>query len=128
MGIVDYIYYRLYRMYRKYNEPARFSSSLIFGMLGMISFFYISILFNKFLSNHYFSLKNFSQIHGIIWVLLIGIIISIGIFFRYTPTRTSELLKKFKGSIWNKIIPNWIIVIMPLIVFLLGMILCKIFL
>lgn len=80
MGIVDYIYYRLYRMYRKYNEPARFSSSLIFGMLGMISFFYISILFNKFLSNHYFSLKNFSQIHGIIWVLLIGIIISIGIF------------------------------------------------
>lgn len=49
-------------------------------------------------------------------------------FFRYTPNRTLELLKKFKGSIWNKIIPNWIIVIMPLIVFLLGLILCKIFL
>lgn len=115
-------------MYKKHNEPARFSSSLMFGILGMISFFYISILFNKFLSNHYFSLKNFSQIHGVIWVLLIGIIISIGIFFRYTPNRILELLKKFKGSIWNKIIPNWIIVIMPLIVFLLGLILCKIFL
>lgn len=128
MKIVDYIYYRLYKMYKKHNEPARFSSSLMFGILGMISFFYISILFNKFLSNHYFSLKNFSQIHGVIWVLLIGIIISIGIFFRYTPNRILELLKKFKGSIWNKIIPNWIIVIMPLIVFLLGLILCKIFL
>lgn len=80
MKIVDYIYYRLYKMYKKHNEPARFSSSLMFGILGMISFFYISILFNKFLSNHYFSLKNFSQIHGVIWVLLIGIIISIGIF------------------------------------------------
>lgn len=93
MKIVDYIYYRLYKMYKKHNEPARFSSSLMFGILGMISFFYISILFNKFLSNHYFSLKNFSQIHGVIWVLLIGIIISIGIFFRYTPNRTLELLK-----------------------------------
>ena len=128
MKIVDYIYYRLYKMYKKHNEPARFSSSLMFGILGMISFFYISILFNKFLSNHYFSLKNFSQIHGVIWVLLIGIIISIGIFFRYTPNRTLELLKKFSSSIWNKIIHKWIILIMPLIVFLLGLILCKIFL
>ena len=128
MKIVDYIYYRLYKMYKKHNEPARFSSSLMFGMLGMISFFYISIFFNKFLSDHYFSLKNFSQIHGVIWVLLIGIIISIGVFFRYTPNRMSELLEKFKGSIWNKIIPNWIIITMPLIVFLLGLILCKTFL
>lgn len=44
MKIVDYIYYRLYKMYKKHNEPARFSSSLMFGILGMISFLYFDII------------------------------------------------------------------------------------
>lgn len=128
MIIVDYIYYRLYRMYKKYNEPARFSSSLMFGMLGVISFFFVSIVLDKYLFKFYFLSKDYELIHAIITVSLIGITITIWIFLRYTPARTSDLLKKFKGSILNKIIPNWVIVALPLLEFLLGLLLLKTFL
>ncbi|RJU16160.1 hypothetical protein DW039_02295 [Bacteroides sp. AF39-16AC] len=128
MIIVDYIYYRLYRMYKKYNEPARFSSSLMFGMLGVISFFFVSIVLDKYLFEFYFLSKDYELIHAIITVSLIGITITIWIFLRYTPARTSDLLKKFKGSILNKIIPNWVIVALPLLEFLLGLLLLKTFL
>lgn len=115
-------------MYKKYNEPARFSSSLMFGMLGVISFFFVSIVLDKYLFEFYFLSKDYELIHAIITVSLIGITITIWIFLRYTPARTSDLLKKFKGSILNKIIPNWVIVALPLLEFLLGLLLLKTFL
>ena len=121
----DYLYYRLYVVYRKHNEAERLSACLLLGMNSMVLFFFFCIFFNNILTDDWFSLKNFTliQILSVFWG--VGILFSVIFFIRYTRKRTAALLLKYKGNIWNKIIPAWIIYLSPLWVFLIGIGICK---
>ena len=121
----DYLYYRLYVVYRKHNEAARFSACLLLGMVSMIIFFFFSIFFNKVLTDDWFSLKNFTPIQIQSIFVGVGIFCFIAFFLRYTRKRTAAILLKYKGNMWNKIIPTWMIYCSPLLVFLVGIGICK---
>ena len=121
----DYLYYRLYVVYRKHNEAARLSACLLLGMVSMIIFFFFSIFFNKALTDDWFSLKNFTPIQIQSIFVGVGILCFIALFLRYTRKRTAAILLKYKGNMWNKIIPAWMIYCSPLLVFLIGIGLCK---
>lgn len=121
----DYLYYRLYVVYRKHNEAARLSACLLLGMVSMIIFFFFSIFFNKALTDDWFSLKNFTPIQIQSIFVGVGILCFIALFLRYTRKRTAAILLKYKGNMWNKIIPAWMIYCSPLLVFLIGIGICK---
>ena len=121
----DYLYYRLYVVYRKHNEAARLSACLLLGMVSMIIFFFFSIFFNKVLTDDWFSLKNFTPIQIQSIFVGVGIFCFIAFFLRYTRKRTAAILLKYKGNMWNKIIPTWMIYCSPLLVFLVGIGICK---
>lgn len=121
----DYLYYRLYVVYRKHNEAARFSACLLLGMVSMIIFFFFSIFFNKVLTDDWFSLENFTPIQIQSIFVGVGILCFIAFFLRYTRKRTAAILLKYKGNMWNKIIPAWMIYCSPLLVFLVGIGICK---
>lgn len=121
----DYLYYRLYVVYRKHNEAARLSACLLLGMVSMIIFFFFSIFFNKVLTDDWFSLENFTPIQIQSIFVGVGILWFIAFFLRYTRKRTAAILLKYKGNMWNKIIPAWMIYCSPLLVFLAGIGICK---
>ena len=126
----DYLYYRLYVVYRKYNEPARFSACLLLGVNSMILFFFFCIFFTKLnvLTDDWFLQKHFTAIHPIQIIFIfvgVGILFSVIFFIRYTRKRTAAILLKYKGNMWNKIIPAWMIYCSPLLIFLTGIGICK---
>lgn len=121
----DYLYYRLYVVYRKHNEAARLSACLLLGMVSMIIFFFFSIFFNKVLTDDWFSLENFTPIQIQSIFVGAGMLCFIAFFLRYTRKRTAAILLKYKGNMWNKIIPAWMIYCSPLLVFLVGIGICK---
>ena len=91
----------------------------------MIIFFFFSIFFNKALTDDWFSLKNFTPIQIQSIFVGVGILCFIALFLRYTRKRTAAILLKYKGNMWNKIIPAWMIYCSPLLVFLIGIGICK---
>ena len=101
--------------YRKHNEAARLSACLLLGMVSMIIFFFFSIFFNKALTDDWFSLKNFTPIQIQSIFVGVGILCFIALFLRYTRKRTAAILLKYKGNMWNKIIPAWMIYCSPLL-------------
>ncbi|OUO62932.1 hypothetical protein B5F78_01885 [Bacteroides sp. An279] len=121
----DYLYYRLYVGYRRHNEPARISSCLFLGMICIILFGFLGLFFNKVL-NYDWLLDNFTpiQVKGIFVGL--GIFFPIAFFIRYNRKRTTAILLKYKGNIWNKIIPAWIIYLSPILIFFICILMCKI--
>lgn len=121
----DYLYYRLYVVYRKHNEAARLSACLLLGMVSMIIFFFFSIFFNKVLTDDWFSLENFTSIQIQSIFVGVGMLCFIAFFLRYTRKRTAAILLKYKGNMWNKILPAWMIYCSPLLVFLVGIGICK---
>lgn len=117
----DYLYYRLYLIYKKHNETPRFSACILLTMNLLVIFLFFSIIFNCVLTDHWFSLKNFTVSQGqYISLGLGGGMCFIMLFLRYTRKRTAAILVKYKSNKWNKILPTWIICISPLLLLLLG--------
>ena len=115
----DYLYYRLYLIYKKHNETPRFSACILLTMNLLVILFF-SIIFNCVLTDHWFSLKNFTVSQGQYISLGLGGMCFIMLFLRYTRKRTAAILVKYKSNKWNKILPTWIICISPLLLLLLG--------
>jgi uncharacterized membrane protein YbhN (UPF0104 family) len=126
MKFIDYLYIRYFLIYKKHKETPRFSSGIMFGILGMITFFFIVFFLNTVFTNHFFSHKNFEPIHGVIVTLIFGIFVIAFTYFRYTSIRILKMIQEFKNCKWNTIIPNWIILALPFIEFLGGLLLLKI--
>ena len=98
----DYLYYRLFILYRKYNEPARFSACGVLCMISLIA------------------RKNFTSSQGAFIGGVVSVLCFVAFYLRYNRKRTAAILLKYKGNKWNKIIPVWIILFLPLIMFLTG--------
>lgn len=60
----DYLYYRLYLIYKKHNETPRFSACILLTMNFLVILLFFSIIFNCVLTDHWFSLKNFTVSQG----------------------------------------------------------------
>lgn len=116
----DYLYYRLYLIYKKHNETPRFSACILLTMIFFVVLLFFSIIFNCLLTDHWFSLKNFTVFQGQYITLGLGGMCFIILFLRYTRKRTAAILVKYKNNRWNKILPTWIICISPLLLLLLG--------
>lgn len=86
----------------------------------LVIFLFFSIIFNCVLTDHWFSLKNFTVSQGQYISLGLGGMCFIMLFLRYTRKRTAAILVKYKNNKWNKILPTWIICISPLLLLLLG--------
>ena len=123
--LFDYLYYRAYVIYRKHNEAARLSACLLLGVNSIILFFFLTIFFNNVLADDWFSQKNFTPIQIKSIFVGVGILFFIISFIRYTGKRTAAILLKYKGNMWNRIIPAWVIYCSPLLVFLIGIGICK---
>lgn len=122
--MIDYLFFRLYTVYKKHNDPARFSSGVVFAVIGIIALFFFSIFFNTVLTDGFFSLKNFTSLQGALIFIAFGVLILIGCYMRYTQNKIQEITKRFRHSSWNKIIPNWIIVSLPISELILGLFIC----
>jgi len=86
----------------------------------LVILLFFSIIFNCVLTDHWFSLKNFTVSQGQYISLGLGGMCFIMLFLRYTRKRTAAILVKYKSNKWNKILPTWIICISPLLLLLLG--------
>lgn len=124
MKIIDYIFYRLYKVYQKHNDPPTFSAGIVFAAIGMITLIFFSIFFNTVLTNEYFSIENFTYLEGAVIFIGFGVLIIIACYLRYTKKKMQEITKRFKHSPWNKMIPNWIIVSLPISELLVGVLIC----
>lgn len=117
----DYLYYRLYVVYRKYNEPARFSACDVLCMVSVIVLFFFSIFFASVLPDYWiFTRKNFTPSQGAVIGGGVSVLCFVIFYLRYTRKRTAAILLKYKGNSWNKLIPVWMILFLPLILFLTG--------
>lgn len=124
----DYLYYRLYMLYRKYNEPARFSACGVLGMASLIVLFYFCIFFSSVLHKYcFFTKENFTPSQGAFIGVCVSVLCFVAFYLRYNRKRTAAILLKYKGNTWNKIIPVWIILFLPLIMFLTGIWICRTF-
>lgn len=126
MKFIDYLYIRYFLIYKRHKETSRFSSGIMFSILGMVTFFFIAFFLNTVITNHFFSLKNFEPVHGVIVTLILGGAVFAFTYFRYTSIRVLNMIQEFKGNKWNTIIPDWIILALPFIEFLGGILLLKI--
>ena len=117
----DYLYYRLFILYRKYNEPARFSACGVLCMISLIALFFFSIFLASVLPDYWiFTRKNFTSSQGAFIGGVVSVLCFVAFYLRYNRKRTAAILLKYKGNKWNKIIPVWIILFLPLIMFLTG--------
>lgn len=116
----DYLYYRLYLSYKKHNEMPRFSACILLTMNCFVILLFLSIIFNCVLTDHWFSLKNFTVSQGQYISLGLGGMCFILLFLRYTHKRTAAILLKYKSNKWNNILPTWMICISPLLLLFLG--------
>ena len=117
----DYLYYRLFILYRKYNEPARFSACGVLCMISLIALFFFSIFLASVLPDYWiFTRKNFTSSQGAFIGGCVSVLCFVAFYLRYNRKRTAAILLKYKGNKWNKIIPVWIILFLPLIMFLTG--------
>ena len=113
MKLLDYIIYRLYTVYEKHKDPGRFSAFgfVLYTSLIVLVFlgFYVDIL----AQDKYFIDNAFSTNERL--YILLGVVIFDIVFFysRYTKKRIEQLKKQFKGSLWNKTIPNSLILMLP---------------
>lgn len=117
----DYLYYRLFILYRKYNEPARFSACCVLSMILLVALFFFSIFFACVLPDYWiFTRKNFTPFQGSLIGVCVSVLCLVVFYLRYNHKRTAAILLKYKGNVWNKLIPVWIILLLPLILFLTG--------
>lgn len=124
----DYLYYRLCMLYRKYNEPARFSACGVLCMTSLIALFYFCIFFASVLPKYwFFTRENFTPSQGIFIGGCVSVLCFVAFYLRYNRKRTAAILLKYKDNKWNKVIPIWTILFLPLIMFLIGIWICRIF-
>lgn len=117
----DYLYYRLFVLYRKYNEPARFSACGVLCLISLIALFFFCIFLASVLPDYWiFTRKNFTPSQGAFIGGCVSVLCFVAFYLRYNRKRTATILLKYKGNKWNKIIPVWIILFLPLIMFLTG--------
>lgn len=108
MAIIDYIFYRLYMNYknRKGGEDPRFYTSVYFIVTWSVFFFPVAILIEWILKSKGTAPN--------IWILICFVIILI-VIKRYNKRKIAFLIKRYKNSPYNNLIPSWIFfLILPL--------------
>ena len=121
----DYMYYRLYVNYKKHDDPARFSTCMVFAATFMIALFFLSIPVNYIFMDGFFSRKNFTEPQAVLaFFILTAVFCIVPFYLRYTRKRTAAILLKYKGNKWNRIIPSWIINVFPIWFLLAGVGIC----
>lgn len=120
MRLIDYIVYRLYVVYEKHKDPGRLSAFRILLFMNLIGLIFIELYIDILVRDNYFTANIFSK--GDRYYIFLGVIaVSVFLFFlRYTKKRIEQLKKQFKGNLWNKTIPNYLILMLPIWEILVG--------
>lgn len=120
MNIIDYIVYRLYTVYQKHKDPGRFSTFVLLLYMNLIALVFLDFYIDILVRDEYFTANALSN-SGRFYVFLSVIVINIFLFYlRYTKKRIEELKKRFKSSSWNKIIPIFLILMLPIFEIIAG--------
>lgn len=120
MKLIDYIVYRLYVVYDKHKDPGRLSAFGILLYMNLIGLIFIGLYIDILVHDNYFTANTFS-VDDRFYIFLGVIAVSLLLFYlRYTKKRIEQLKKQFKGSPWNKTIPNYLILMLPIWEILVG--------
>lgn len=120
MKLIDYIVYRLYVVYEKHKDPGRLSAFGILLFMSLIGLIFLGLYIDIIMHDKYFMNNNFSY-NERLYIFLSTIIINIILFYsRYTKKRIERLKQQFKGNLWNKTIPNFFILMLPVFEILIG--------
>lgn len=120
MKLIDYIVYRLYVVYEKHNDPGRLSAFGILLIMSLIGVIFLELYITIISQDKYLIMNNVSDREHL-YILLGVVFANIILFFsRYTKKRIEQLKQQFKGNLWNKIIPSYLILMLPIWEILLG--------
>lgn len=120
MKLIDYIVYRLYTVYEKHKDPGRLSAFGILLFMSLIGLIFLELYITIISQDEYLIMNTISYSEHL-YILLGVIFANIILFFsRYTKKRIEQLKLQFKGNTWNKTIPNYLILTLPIWEILLG--------
>lgn len=120
MKLIDYIVYRLYIVYERHKDPGRLSAFGILLFMGLIGLIFLELYITIISQDEYFIMSNISNSKHL-YIILGVIFANIILFFsRYTKKRIEQIKQQFKGNLWNKTIPNYLILMLPIWEILLG--------
>lgn len=120
MSLIDYIVYRLYVVYDKHKDPGRLSAFRHLLFMSLIALIFLGVYADVVSADTHFIANTFSAKDR--WLIFLGVIVlNIILFFSiYTMKRINRLKARFKGNPWNKIIPNSLILLLPVFEILVG--------
>ena len=121
MKVIDYIVYRLYVVYEKHKDPGRLSAFAILMFISLIGLIFLGLYIDILARDKYFTANTTSDSER--FCIFLGVIVADIIFFfsRYTGKRIERMKAQFKGSPWNKMIPAWFYLMLPVFEIAAGM-------
>ncbi len=121
MKVIDYIVYRLYVVYEKHKDPGRLSAFGLLMFMSLIGLIFSMLYIDILARDKHFTANAMSD--GERLCIFLGVIAAdIVLFFsRYTRKRMERLKAQFRGSPWNKTMPAWFYLLLPLFEIAAGM-------
>lgn len=110
---MNYIFYRAYMTYEKKKKPGLFGATAYCSVVYMFLCMPIYVLVEFLLKKH----LSFGK--AAITLYIVGVVIAV--FLRYhRKSKLKQVIERYRGSAYNKIIPAWSIFLVPPLAMILG--------